>query len=57
MSYCFHPKELKFKKLKNLQRSCMIKRYVTHMSTLKQGLNQELLLNKLHKLIRFNQEA
>ena len=31
--------------------------YVVHIRALKQALNQELILKKVHKVIQFNQEA
>ena len=33
------------------------KKYVAHINTLKQALNDELKLEKIHRVIKFNQEA
>ena len=35
----------------------MIKNYVVHIRTLKQALNNGLVLKKVHKVIEFNQKA
>ena len=39
---------------------CMIhdkENYVVHITALKQALNHELILKKVHRVIQFNQEA
>ena len=33
------------------------KKYVRHIRNLKQALNHKLVLKKIHKVIKFNQEA
>ena len=33
------------------------KKYVVHVRSLKQALNYELILKKIHRVIQFNQEA
>ena len=44
--------------MKNLQPTCIIKKeYVIHIRKSKQALNHELVLKKVHRLIKFNQEA
>ena len=35
----------------------MIKSYVIYIRNLKQALNHELILKKVHRVIQFNQEA
>ena len=48
----------KIKKCKKLV--CMIhdkENYVVHITALKQALNHELILKKVHRVIQFNQEA
>ena len=35
----------------------MTKKYDIHIQHLKQALNHELVLKKVHKVIKFNQEA
>ena len=35
----------------------MIKQYVIHMRNLKQALNHGLVLTKVHRMIKFNQNA
>ena len=35
----------------------MIKKYVVHIKALKQALNNEFRLKRVHKVIQFNQEA
>ena len=34
-----------------------MKKYVTHINSLKQALNNGLKLKKIHRIIKFNQEA
>ena len=35
----------------------MIKKYVVHISALKQALNHRLILKRVHRVILFNQKA
>ena len=48
---------MKIEKVKNMLSTCMIKEYVIHIRSLKQALNHGLVLKKLHRVIKFNQEA
>ena len=58
MIYFFYMKELKLKKSKGLQQICTIKKeYVTHITNLKQALSHGLVLEKVHRIIKFNQNA
>ena len=44
-----------------MQEACLYctkqKNYVVHINALKQVLNHELILKKVHRIIQFNQEA
>ena len=54
----FLPKRMKIDKCKKLV--CNLrnkKKYVVHIRSLKQALNNELKLKKVHRIIKFNQEA
>ena len=54
----FLPKRMKIDKCKKLV--CNLrnkKKYVVHIRSLKQALNHELKLKKVHRIIKFNQEA
>ena len=54
----FLPKRMKIDKYKKLV--CNLhnkKNYVIHINSLKQALNHELKLKKVHRIIEFNQEA
>ena len=43
---------------RSLYAICMIKKsHVVHIRSLKQALNHELILKKVHRIIQFNQEA
>ena len=53
----FLPDRMKIEKVKNMLSTCMIKEYVIHIRSLKQALNHGLVLKKLHRVIKFNQEA
>ena len=55
--YHFYPKEKKLKKLKNLSAVQKTKKYVIHIRALKQALNHGLKLNKVNRVIKFNQKA
>ena len=50
----FLPKRMKIHKCKKL---VVQKKYVVHIRSLKQALNQGLKLEKVHRVIEFNQEA
>ena len=48
-------KEWKLKKSKTLELSCMIKKeYIIPIRNLKQALNHELVLEKVHSINKFN---
>ena len=54
----FLPKRMKIDKCKKLV--CNLrnkKKYVVHISSLKQALNHGLILKKVHRIMEFNQEA
>ena len=54
----FLPKRMKIDKCKKLV--CNLrnkKKYVVHLRSLKQALNYELKLKKVHRIIEFNQES
>ena len=53
----FLPDRMKIEKVKNMLSTCMIKEYVIHIRSLKQALNHGLVLKKLRRVIKFNQEA
>ena len=54
----FLPKRMKTDKGKKLVRNLRNKKkYVVHIRSLKQALNHELKLKKVHRIIEFNQEA
>ena len=59
VTYNFYQKERKSENVINL---CVLyiyikKNYVIHINALKQALNHGLILNKVHRVIQFNQEA
>ena len=54
----FLPERMKIDKCKKLV--CNLydeKSYVVHIESLKQALNHEIILKKVHRVIQFNQEA
>ena len=54
----FSPKRMKIDKCKKLVCNLYNKKnYAVHIRSLKQGLNHELILEKVHRVIQFNQEA
>ena len=54
----FLPKRMKIDKCKKLVCNCRNKKkYVAHIKSLKQALNYGLKLQKIHRIIEFNQEA
>ena len=54
----FYLKKMKINKTQKLVRNLRDKKkYVAHISILKQALNHELKLKKVHRVIEFNQEA
>ena len=53
----FYLKERKLINAINLYATYMIKKCVVHIRTLKQALNNGLVLKKVHRTIEFNQEA
>ena len=58
MIYPFCLKEPKLEKSKHWQPICTIKKeYVIHIRNLKQALNHGLVLEKVHRVIKFNQKA
>ena len=58
MIYHFYQKEWKLTNLKNVHATCMIKKeFVLHIRNLKQGLNHGLVLEKVRRVIKFNQKT
>ena len=58
MIYHSYQKELKFVNAISLYAIWMVKKnYVLHIRSLKQALIYGLILQKVHRLIQFNQEA
>ena len=58
MIYHFYQKELKLKKVEKLVANLHGKtEYVIQIRNLKQALNHELVLEKVHRVIKFNQNA
>ena len=54
----FSPERMKIDKCKKLVYNLYDKKkYVVHIRSLKQALNRELILKKVHRIIQFNQEA
>ena len=54
----FLPERMKMINATSLYAICMIKKnYVVHIRSLKQALNHGLILKKVHRVIKFNQEA
>ena len=54
----FLPERMKIDKCKKLVCNLYDKKnYVVHIRSLKQALNHELILKKVHKVIQFNQKA
>ena len=54
----FLPERMKFEKVKKLVTNLHDKtEYVIHIRNLKQALNNELILKKFHRVIKFNQKA
>ena len=54
----FLPERIKIKKCKKLVCNLYYKNnYFAHITTLKEALNHELMLKKVHGVIRFNQKA
>ena len=55
--YSYH-KERKLENAITLYAICIIKKeYVVHVRALKQALNHGVIFKKVHRVIRFNQEA
>ena len=52
----FLPEIMKTSKCKKQYAICMIK-HVVHIRSLKQAFNHELILEKVHQVIQFNQEV
>ena len=58
MIYHFYQKQCKFKKLKKLVVNLPGKNeYILHIRNLKQALNHEIVLKKVHRVIKFYQNA
>ena len=58
MIYHFYQKELKLKKVEKLVANLHGKtEYVIQIRNLKQALNHGLVLEKIHRVIKFNQNA
>ena len=54
----FLPERMKFKKIEKLVTNLLDKNeYVIYIRNLKQALNHELILKKVHRVIKFNQKA
>ena len=54
----FLPERMKLEKIEKLVANLHDKtEYVIHIRTLKQALNHELILKKVHRVIKFNQKA
>ena len=54
----FLPETMNIEKVENLQPTYTIKKeHVIHIRNLKQALNHGLVLKKVHRVIKFNQEA
>ena len=54
----FLPERMKIDKCKKLVCNLYDKKnYVVHIRSLKQALNHELILKKVHRVIQFNQKA
>ena len=48
---------MKIKKIEKLVANLYDKKYFIHIRNLKQALNQGLLLNKIHRIIKFDQKS
>ena len=58
MIYRFYQKEVKIKKVEKLVANLLDKReYIINITNLKQVLNHGLVLKKLHRNIKFNQNV
>ena len=58
MIYNFYQKKLKIRKVEKLVANLHDKtEYVIHIRNLKQALNHGLVLKKVHRVIKFNQNA
>ena len=53
----FLPERKNIKKFHKLVCNLYDKKYVVHIRTLKEALNHRLVLKKVHRLIKFNQES
>ena len=58
MNYHFYQKEWKLKKVEKIVANLHDKsKYFIHIRTLKQALNHELVLKKVRRIIKLNQET
>ena len=58
MIYHFHQKNMKIKKIEKLVTNLHDKtEYVIYIRNLKQALDHELILKKVHRVVKFNQSA
>ena len=56
--YYFFPEKMKLEKVENLVANLHDKtEYATHIKNLKQALNHEFVLKKVHKTIKFKQKT
>ena len=56
--YYFFPEKMKLEKVENLVANLHDKtEYATHIRNLKQALNHEFVLKKVHKIIKFKQKT